>query len=59
MTANEVKASNTNNTAKSVKVDKKGANDILITWTYETDYEVFTTATLNATAYIKVGKDKN
>lgn len=41
-----------------VKV-KKSNNKITVTWTYDTEYEVFTSAYINANAYIQVGEDKN
>jgi hypothetical protein len=40
---------------KSISKD----NSLVVTWAYETDYEVFSTPYINAHSYILVGKDTN
>lgn len=56
---NEIAASSDNNGKKSIKVEKKENDIIKVTWVYETEYEVFTSAVLNANATISVGESKN
>jgi hypothetical protein len=57
-TTNEIETSSENGLKQSIEVIKKD-DLITVVWTYETDYEVFTSAVINATAYIEVDGDEN
>lgn len=56
LTADEVKA--TSDHSSKVEVTKTN-NKIKVTWTFDTDYEVFTSSYINITGYINVGANSN
>ena len=56
----EIASSSVNTSPHKKSVTAEKSNGVLtVTWIYETDYEVFTSAVVNAAAYIYVGEDFN
>jgi hypothetical protein len=53
----QITSSNAN--VRSFEVSKAKNNEMQVVWTYETDYEIFSSAMVKATAYIWVDKDVN